>query len=189
MAEVRPARDSDSAQVAAVITAAFGDRGAAVAALWREIESSGRVLGSLVAVEEERVVGHVGLSPAWVDARRALVDVWVLSPLSVHPDHQGAGTGTRLVAAAVAAAREGAAPMMFLEGSPGYYGERGFLRASELGFEPASRRTPDPAFQVARFDPAEEWMTGRLIYPDVWWRHDAAGLRDPELAEIEELLR
>ena len=32
-------------------------------------------------------------------------------------------------------------------------------------------------------------MTGRLVYPDVWWRHDAAGLRDPRLAEIEELLR
>ena len=92
-AEVRAARDSDD--VAAVITAAFGDRGAAVAALWREIEESGRVLGSLVAVDAGRVVGHVGLSPAWVDARKALVDVWVLSPLSVAPDEQGAGIGTR----------------------------------------------------------------------------------------------
>jgi putative acetyltransferase len=42
---------------------------------------------------------------------------------------------------------------------------------------------------VVRFEWAEDWMAGRLIYPDVWWRHDAAGLRDPELAEIEEQLR
>ncbi len=31
-------------------------------------------------------------------------------------------------------------------------------------------------------------MTGRLVYPDVWWRHDSAGLRDPELAEVEAAL-
>jgi putative acetyltransferase len=186
-AEVRAALDSDD--VGAVISAAFGDRGDDVAALWRDIEESGRVRASLVAVDGGRVVGHVGLSPAWVDARRALVDVWVLSPLSVHPDEQGAGIGTTLVAAAVEATRAGGAPMLFLEGSPAYYGPRGFRRASDLGFEPPSRRTPDVAFQVVRFDPAEDWMRGRLIYPDVWWRHDAAGLRDPELAEIEELLR
>jgi putative acetyltransferase len=29
-------------------------------------------------------------------------------------------------------------------------------------------------------------MTGQLIYPAVWWEHDAAGLRDPRLAELEE---
>ena len=27
---------------------------------------------------------------------------------------------------------------------------------------------------------------GQLIYRDVWWRHDLAGLRDPKLAEMEE---
>jgi len=29
-------------------------------------------------------------------------------------------------------------------------------------------------------------MTGRVVYPDVWRRRDFAGLRDPELAELEE---
>ena len=37
-----------------------------------------------------------------------------------------------------------------------------------------------------RFDGHEEWMTGQLIYPAVWWEHDAAGLRDPDLAEVEQ---
>ena len=31
-------------------------------------------------------------------------------------------------------------------------------------------------------------MTGRLIYRDVWWAHDCAGLRDPLLGELERIL-
>ncbi len=135
------------------------------------------------------MAAHVGLSPAWVDARRELVDVWMLSPLSVHPDHQRRGLGTALVAAAIEAARAGGAPLLFLEGDPGYYGPRGFRPAHELGFLPPSDRVPVPALQVVRYDGAEDWMTGRVVYPDVWWRYDAAGLRDPELARIEEELR
>jgi hypothetical protein len=28
-----------------------------------------------------------------------------------------------------------------------------------------------------------------VVYRDVWWRRDAAGLRDPVLAELEERFR
>jgi putative acetyltransferase len=113
--------------------------------------------------------------------------VAVLSPLSTAPDRQGEGIGTTLVAAAIEAARGTGRPALFLEGSPAFYGSRGFTRASTLGLEPASRRTPEAAFQVVTFGSNEDWMTGRLVYPDVWWRHDAAGLRDPDLAFLEDL--
>ena len=172
--------------VDSVISAAFTDEGENVAHLWAELEQSDALRASLVAEQDGVVVGHVGLSHAWLDARRELVDVWVLSPLSVVPDRQGSGIGSRLVAAAVEAARAGDAPLLFLEGDPGYYGARGFERASEHGFAAPSSRTPEPAFQVVRFSGYEDWMTGQVIYRDVWWRHDLAGLRDPMLAEIEE---
>jgi putative acetyltransferase len=174
--------------VAEVVRLAFGEQGEQVAAVWSELGPLGLLRASLVAERDGEVVGHVGLSRAWVDARRALVEVLVLSPLSVRPAEQGRGVGTALVAAAVERARTLGAPALFLEGSPGYYGPRGFERASAHGFAPASVRTPDGAFQVARLDGLQDWMTGRLVYPDVWWRHDAAGLRDPVLAELEELL-
>ncbi len=133
------------------------------------------------------MVGHVGLSQGWVDARRALVEVWVLSPLSVEPGHQRGGIGTALVAAAVETARRSGVPVLFLEGSPDYYGARGFERADGRGFLPAAlERTPRAAFQCVVFEGLEEWMTGQLIYPAVWWEHDAAGLRDPRLADLEE---
>lgn len=180
---VRPQAEGD--EVAPVIAAAFGDEGAGVAALWDEVAATGLALGSLVAERDGAVVGHVGLSRAWLDARRSLVDVWLLSPLSVLPAVQGRGIGSALVAAAIEAARVGGAPLLFLEGSPTYYGRRGFARAAEHGFAAPSERTPGPAFQVVRFGAAEDWMTGRVVYRDVWWRHDAAGLRDPLLAEVE----
>jgi hypothetical protein len=79
----------------------------------------------------------------------------------------------------------GGTPLLFLEDDPGYDEPRGFEQASTHGFVPASARTPDDAFQVARFAGHQEWMTGQLIHRDVAWRHDAARLRDPLLAELE----
>jgi putative acetyltransferase len=185
---VRRARADDD--VLPVIRAAFADEGEKVANLWAELEQSDALRASLVAEQDGQIAGHVGLSHAWLDARRQLVDVWVLSPLSVVPDQQGSGIGARLLAAAIDAARAGETLLLFLEGDPDYYGQRGFERASEQGFvAPASVRTPEPAFQVVRFSGYEDWMTGQVIYRDLWWRHDMAGLRDPMLAEIEERLR
>jgi hypothetical protein len=79
----------------------------------------------------------------------------------------------------------GGTPLLFLEDDPGYHGPRGFEQASTHGFVPASARTPVDGFQVARFAGHEEWVTGQLIHRDVWWRHDAAELQTPLLAELE----
>ncbi len=186
---IRPSTDADAEAIHAVIAAAFTDH-AEVADLWDEVVSRGHDRASLVAVDEAsgEVVGHVGLSEAWVDARRELVDVWILSPLSTRPDRERQGVGSALVEAAIEAARALGVPALFLEGDPRFYGRRGFESASGRGFLPASARTPDRAFQVVTFDVWESWMTGALVYRDVWWEHDAAGLRDPDLAQLEEVL-
>lgn len=183
--EVRPEQPVDRDDVLRVITAAFGRED--VAGIWAGIGHHRRT--GLLVEQGGHVLGHVGLSQAWVDARPALVEVWVLSPLSVVPERQREGIGTVLVAAAIETARGSGVPALFLEGSPAYYGGRGFVRADALGFLPAAlERTPRPAFQVVLFEGWEPWMTGQLIYPDIWWQHGAAGLRDPELAEIEQRL-
>jgi putative acetyltransferase len=187
--EVRPERAADREPVRRVISAAFGQddptHGDDVAHIWETLGRHRRA--GLVAEEHGAVVGHVGLSLAWVDARRQLVEVWVLSPLGVLPERQNTGVGTSLVAAAVETARASGVPALFLEGSPLFYGARGFERADQRGFLPAAlERTPRAAFQVVVYETYEPWMTGQLIYPDIWWEHDAAGLRDPRLAELAD---
>lgn len=190
--EVRPAAPEDSDAVLRVIRDAFGAdapaHGDQVADLWAEVRAGGHLLAERVAVVDGEVVGHVGVSHCWIDARRELVDACMLSPLSTSPQHQGGGIGTALVTAAIEGARGLGRPMLFLEGDPGFYGRRGFAPASAYGFEAPTPRVPPPAFQVVPLADQPEWMTGRVVYPEVWWRHDSTGLRDPRLATIEARL-
>jgi putative acetyltransferase len=133
---------------------------------------------SFVATVGDRVVGHVLLSGCRLDAPRRLVNVLSLSPLGVHPEHQRRGIGTRLIEYALAAADGQGVPLVFLEGSPRYYGVRGFETASAVGFRSPSLRIPDAAFQVAQLSAYEPWMTGTFVYSDVFWALDCVGLRD-----------
>ena len=182
----RPARRHDDAAVDEVVNRAFGaEEGPTIAALLALLAASGHRVAALVAERDGSVVGHVQLSRSWVDARERLVEVLVLSPLSVHPDAQGQGVGTALIAAALDHATTLGAPAVFLEGSPDYYGRRGFVRASTLGFTRPSVRIPDAACQVALLPAYEPWMTGALVYCDPFWVKDAVGLRDPLLAQWE----
>lgn len=193
MAEVtvRPVIDDDAAEdeaVRRVTAAAFGDDGELIVRILDALEVSGKLAVSLVAERGGVVVGHVGLSRAWVDARERLVDVLVLSPLSVSPDHQRAGIGGALIVAALEAARDEGSPAVFLEGDPGYYSRHGFEPGVARGFLRPSLRIPEPAFQVCLLDGHERWMTGALVYCDAFWELDAVGLRGDVLDAVEERL-
>lgn len=176
MTTVRPERPDDHDAVRAVVSAAFGED--SVAELLDALRTSPAWLDlSWVAEDEAGVVGHVSLTRAWVDDPRALVDVLVLSPLSVRPDHQRAGVGTALVTEALARAAELDEPLVFLEGDPGYYSRLGFVAAGPLGFSAPSVRIPERGFQVWPTPAYRGGLSGALVYPDVFWRHDAVGLR------------
>lgn len=182
---VRPQAAGDREAVHRVVAEAFAHHGLEVVAMVEALNAAGKTRASLVAEVDGEVVGHVQLSHSWLDARPRLVDVLVLSPLGVLPSHHGRGIGSALLEAAVQAARDTGAPAVFLEGSPDFYGARGWSRGSGLGFERPSVRIPDVAFQVVLFDSHEEWMTGRLVYCEPFWALDCVGLRDPRLAEVE----
>ncbi|HWJ85168.1 MAG TPA: N-acetyltransferase [Cellulomonas sp.] len=170
---------SDRADVRAVVRSAFGSDGDHVAGLLDALQASSAARPglSLVAREHDRVVGHVLLTRSWLDAPERLVEVLVLSPLSVAPAAQRRGVGTALVEHARARADEQRWPLVFLEGDPRYYSARGFAPAGPLGFGSPSDRIPAEGFQVAILRSYEPWMTGRLVYADAFWEQDAAGLR------------
>ncbi|MCX2967704.1 N-acetyltransferase [Streptomyces sp. TRM70308] len=180
--DVREERVGDADGVREVNLRAFGDHGVVVAALvesLRESVAAGHGL-SLVAEERGRVVGHVMFTQSLLDAPRRLVDVQVLSPLAVLPERWRRGVGRALVRTGLERMAARGVPLVFLEGDPRYYARLGFEPGGEHGFRKPSLRIPDAAFQVVRLPAHEPWMTGTLVYPQPFWRHDAVGLRDPE---------
>jgi putative acetyltransferase len=179
---VRHERGEDHEAVREVQAQAFGD-GERVPTLVDALRAAPAALEplSLVATVDERVVGHVMLTACRLDALPRLVDVVSLSPLGVLPEFQGQGIGTRLVADALAEADRRGIPLVFLEGSPLYYGKRGFADATKAGFRPPTLRYPPGTFQVATLSSYEEWMTGTFVYSEVFWALDLVGLRGERL--------
>jgi putative acetyltransferase len=178
---IRAERSTDYPEIREVHAQAFGD-GGLVAELVDALRAAEAGLPPLafVATIDDRIAGHVMLTASRLDASRQLIDVYVLSPLGVRPEFQRIGVGTRLVSHARSAADAAGVPLVFLEGSPGYYGKRGFERADAMGFRSPSLRIPPPAFQVARLSGYQPWMNGTLVYADAFWALDCVGLRAPE---------
>ncbi|HSN06848.1 MAG TPA: N-acetyltransferase [Candidatus Angelobacter sp.] len=176
--DVRPQRADEAALVHDVVERAFGD--AVVAELWDALARRPRSL-SFVAETDGEVVGHVGLTWCWIDAPDRLVDVLVLSPLSVVPERQRSGVGRALAARAIDVADEQGSPLLFLEGDPAYYSRVGFEPAGPLGFTPPSVRIPMPGFQCVRLSAYDPSITGALVYADTFWAFDCVGLRGERL--------
>ncbi len=175
--KVRPETPQDQAASRAVVAAAFGDE--PVADLLDGLRRSSAWRGlSFVAEEEGRVVGHVSFTRGWLDAPARLLDVLVLSPLSVDPAAQGRGVGSTLVRRSLELLQGRPEPLVFLEGSPAYYSRLGFRPGAAHGFTAPSTRIPPAAFQFVALSSYEPWMTGALVYPDAFWEHDAVGLRE-----------
>jgi putative acetyltransferase len=178
---IRAERPDDVATVDHVITDAFGDTDgltARLAGLLRGLVE--RDLGiSLVAELDDEIVGHVMFTRSVLDAPTRLVDVQVLSPLAVAPEHQRRGVGTALVTSGLEQMSARGVPVVFLEGSPEYYPRFGFTPGGELGFRKPSLRIPDAAFMAIPLERYQPWMTGTLVYAHEFWDLDCVGLRDP----------
>ncbi len=184
--EIRAAHAADMSLIETVVARAFGEEpDGRVVRMIRALNETGATQISLVA-DDDGIVGHVQLSTAWIDARARLVDALTLTPLSVAPERQRQGIGTRLLEAALNAADQHGAAAVILEGDPAYYSRHGFTSCTSLNLLRPSLRIPEPGFQVATLSSYENWMTGYVIYPDALWKTDMVGLRDPHLASIAE---
>lgn len=86
---------------------------------------------SLVAVLDDRVVGHVVCTRGHVDAAPALG----LGPISVLPPVQGRGVGTALMHTIIGAADAAGEPLIALLGDQRFYGRFGFVPASQVGLQ------------------------------------------------------
>ncbi|MEM7470400.1 MAG: N-acetyltransferase [Pseudomonadota bacterium] len=143
----------------------------------RDLDAPLVTQGFVARDENGEVSGHIMISHGWLDAPDRMRDIYVLSPLGVHPTRQGTGIGTALVAHAIKSAAQSPAPLLFLEGNPAFYGPRGFVAATSLGLRAPSLRIPEKAFQACCLPAYEPGLSGSLVYRDLWWALDCVGLR------------
>lgn len=114
---------------------------------------------SFTALTDGGVVGHVTASQATVAAD----PVVAVGPIGVLPDHQGAGIGSALMDALLAAADAAGVPLIVLLGAPQYYGRFGFRPARELGVIPPKPEWAD-GFQARPLTAYTASVAGRFKY-------------------------
>jgi putative acetyltransferase len=135
-AQIRPETPSDATAIREVTQAAFakaehssGTEGAIVDAL-RQAEA---MTISLVAEADGVVIGHIAFSPITVDGRN---EGWFgLGPVSVDPDHQGNGIGSRLVHEGLALLKAKGAKGCVVLGDPHFYLRFGFEQDPRIRYE------------------------------------------------------
>jgi putative acetyltransferase len=131
--QIRSELPDDAAAISSVITAAFlkaehsGGNEAQIVNVLRNAEA---LIVSLVATENNRIVGHVAFSPVTIDGRS---DSWFgLGPVAVMPSHQRNGFGSALIEAGLALLRERGARGCVVLGNPEFYGRFGFTADPDL---------------------------------------------------------
>jgi putative acetyltransferase len=90
----------------------------------KALRDSGALTISFVAEDSAQIVGHVALSPVAISDGSN--DWYGLGPISVIPNEQGKGIGSKLMHAAIAELKSHKANGCVLLGNPNYYRRFGF---------------------------------------------------------------
>jgi putative acetyltransferase len=146
--DVRSETATDVTAIEAVTTAAFLEAPHTSRTEQFIVESlrrAGQLTVSLVADAEGVVVGHVAISP--VSIADGASGWYGLGPISVAPEYQRRGIGSRLMREGLRVLREHGASGCVVLGEPGYYGRFGFRVDPDLSLP----GVPPEYFQAISF--------------------------------------
>ncbi|RUG09105.1 N-acetyltransferase [Pseudomonas aeruginosa] len=135
--QLRHETPDDIAAIEAVTVSAFADAphtSHTEQFIVRALRAANELTLSIVAEEHGQVVGHVALSPVKItDDNGRKAEGWHgLGSLSVLPQRQGHGIGSRLMEQALSELRTMRAPGCVLLGDPAYYARFGFQAHASL---------------------------------------------------------
>jgi|GEM_PF-263659 len=129
--QLRHETPDDIAAIEAVTVAAFADAphtSHTEQFIVRALRAANELTLSIVAEEQGQIIGHVALSLVTItDGHHQQAEGWYgLGPISVLPQRQGQGIGSRLMEQALSELRAMRAAGCVLLGDPAYYGRFGF---------------------------------------------------------------
>jgi putative acetyltransferase len=133
MVEIRKEEPDDRVAIREVNVQAFGnDEAANLVDLLRNRK---KALISLVAISDQRVVGHIMFSPISISEAPEDFRGIGLAPLAVLPEFQNRGVGSQLTQAGLKWCRQGSYDAVVVLGHTSYYPRFGFARAKDYGLD------------------------------------------------------
>ena len=126
-------------------TQAFGQ--APEAALVDRLRENCANILSLVAVQNDQVIGHIYFSPVNISGDKIIEGIG-LGPMAVLPEFRRRGIGSQLVQAGIEMLKRRGYTFIIVLGHPEYYPRFGFKRASHSGIRSQWEGVPDEAFMI-----------------------------------------
>lgn len=168
--EVREERPDDVGAIRDVNKRAFGQdhesnivdalrsNGAALLSLVATLNDPVATQNNRAATLHDRVVGHIMYSPATIgDVTGA-----ALGPMSVLPEHQRQGIGSKLVDTGNQTLKASGCPFIIVLGHPNFYPRFGFCRASTLAVK-CEWDVPDDVVMLLILDDSKMQGTSGLV--------------------------
>lgn len=146
MLEIREERKDDIGFVRIVNDLAFNQK--SEGNIVDKLRNSCKNILSLVAVSDQKIVGHILFSPAKIIHKDSEIIGMGLAPMAVLPEFQNKGIGSMLVREGIRRIKEMDYPFIIVLGHENYYPRFGFERASLHGLKSQWDGVPDEAFMV-----------------------------------------
>lgn len=151
----------DRSAIRAIHSAAFGRRDEAD--LVDALRTSGAVLLSLVATEEDRIAGHILFTRMRVESHDGPVHAVALAPLAVLPEYQNRGIGSHLIREGLDLLCDSGERIVIVLGHPEYYPRFGFSVEKAHSLESPF---PPEAYMALELQPgALDGVGGAVRYP------------------------
>jgi len=166
---IRPETKDDHADVAHIVKRAFteGPRGySGESELVDKIRMTEGFIPnlSLVAVQEEVVIGHILISRVFIETDEKKIPTLILAPVAVMPEFQDQGVGGDLIRAAHTIALDMNEPHIFLLGHAAYYPRFGYQPSRYLGITFPGGMDNDNCMGIEIIANSLEGVQGELEY-------------------------
>jgi len=136
--KIRKSTESERSEILDIHNHAFGkDKGPEIAQLVHDLFDDETAMPqlSLVAVENDTIVGHVLFTKVVVTGSEQSPSAQILAPLAILPDMQKKGIGEQLINEGLRLLKEAGTELVFVLGHPTYYPRCGFIPAGAQGFD------------------------------------------------------
>ena len=136
--KIRKSTESERKEILNIHNQAFGkDKGPVIAKLVDDLlnDETAMPILSLVAVENNKLIGHILYTKAVVTQTEISISAQILAPLAILPEEQKKGIGEKLINEGLRLLKVSGTELVFVLGHPNYYPRCGFIPAGEQGFE------------------------------------------------------